>query len=55
MKDINSLILPPNTKLYFPLFSEELLMQSRQCLLHNLSGCKKTLCDHICIKNAKKN
>lgn len=53
-EDINSLILPPNTKLYFPLFSEELLMQSRQCLLHNLSGCKKTLCDHICIKECQK-
>ena len=32
----------------------KLLMQSRQCLVKKLSGCKKEICDLDCIKNCNK-
>ena len=32
----------------------KLLMQSRQCLVKKLSGCKKEICDLDCIKNCSK-
>lgn len=54
-EDVNKLKIPENVRMYYPLFSEELLMQSRQCLLHNLTGCKKTSCDRICIEECERN
>lgn len=52
--DINRLEKPENTKFFMFLYANELLMQSRQCLLHNLSGCKKEVCDRTCIENCSK-
>ncbi len=51
---ISSLEIPQNVKLFYPLFSEELLMQSRQCLLRNLTGCTKAACDRTCIEQCEK-
>lgn len=51
---ISNLIVPQNIKLFYPLFSEELLMQSRQCLLRNLTGCTKAACDRTCIEQCEK-
>lgn len=53
-EDISNLIVPQNVKLFYPLFSEELLMQSRQCLLRNLTGCTKVACDRTCIEQCEK-
>ncbi|MBQ4498316.1 MAG: U32 family peptidase [Spirochaetaceae bacterium] len=51
---ISNLIVPQNVKLFYPLFSEELLMQSRQCLVRNLTGCTKAACDRTCIEQCEK-
>lgn len=51
---ISNLEVPQNIKLFYPLFSEELLMQSRQCLLRNLTGCTKVACDRTCIEQCEK-
>lgn len=53
-EDISNLEVPQNVKLFYPLFSEELLMQSRQCLLRNLTGCTKAACDRTCIEQCEK-
>lgn len=53
-EDISNLEVPQNVKLFYPLFSEELLMQSRQCLLRNLTGCTKVACDRTCIEQCEK-
>ena len=53
-EDISNLDVPQNVKLFYPLFSEELLMQSRQCLLRNLTGCTKAACDRTCIEQCEK-
>lgn len=53
-EDISNLEVPQNVKLFYPLFSEELLMQSRQCLVRNLTGCTKSSCDRTCIEQCEK-
>ena len=53
-EDISNLEVPQNIKLFYPLFSEELLMQSRQCLVRNLTGCTKVACDRTCIEQCEK-
>ena len=52
--DISRLQVPQNVRLFYPLVLDELLMQSRQCLLHNLTGCTKHACDRTCIKQCAK-
>lgn len=52
--DLEKLFIPENVCVYklknyaFPLF------QSRQCLVKNLSNCKKEICDDECLKNCNK-
>ena len=41
-------------KFIFNKSSLQLLMQSRQCLVKKLSGCKKEICDLDCLKNCSK-
>ena len=53
-EDISNLEVPQNIKLFYPLFSEELLMPSRQCLVRNLTGCTKVACDRTCIEQCEK-
>ena len=53
-EDINRLQVPQNLKLFYPLILDELLMQSRQCLLHNLTGCTKHACGRTCIEQCAK-
>lgn len=43
-----------DVEIWYPLYSKELLMQSRQCLCKKLSNCKKDLCDSSCIENCQK-
>ena len=52
--DISRLQVPQNIRLFYPLVLDELLMQSRQCLLHNLTGCTKHACGRNCIEQCTK-
>ena len=52
--DISRLQIPKGLKLFYPLVSDELLMQSRQCLMHNLIDCTKRACDRTCIEQCEK-
>ncbi len=51
---IKSIIKPENFKLYYSIYHPILLMTSRQCLLHQVIGCKKTTMDEECIKKCEK-
>ncbi len=51
---IKSIIKPENFKLYYSIYHPILLMTSRQCLLHQVIGCKKKIMDEICIQKCEK-
>ena len=53
-EDISRLQIPQGLKLFYPLVLDELLMQSRQCLMHNLIDCTKRACDRTCIEQCEK-
>ncbi len=48
---IKSIICPENFKLYYSIYHPIVLMTSRQCLHHQVIGCKKNMIDEDCIKN----
>ena len=45
---------PENFNLYFSIFHPILLMTSRQCLFHQVAGCKKDRIDEHCIPDCEK-
>ncbi len=51
---IKSIIKPENFKLYYSIYHPILLMTSRQCLLHQVIGCKKNTMDEECIQECEK-
>jgi len=51
---IKSIIKPENFKLYYSIYHPILLMTSRQCLLHQVTGCEKHTMDEECIQKCEK-
>jgi len=51
---IKRMIQPENFKLYYSIYHPILLMTSRQCLMHQLTGCEKACIDEDCIQNCNK-
>ena len=51
---IKSIIKPENFKLYYSIYHPIVLMTSRQCLLHQVIGCKKNTMDEECIQKCEK-
>lgn len=45
---------PEDFKLYYSIYHPILLMTSRQCLFHQVSGCKKNKIDNTCIQQCEK-
>ena len=51
---LRSISHPENFKLYYSIYHPIVLLTSRQCLLHQVIGCKKTSMDENCVQNCKK-
>lgn len=51
---VANLQIAENIQVFYPLFTNDLLMQSRQCLLHNATKCSKSQVDKDCILNCQK-
>ncbi|MDA3896873.1 MAG: U32 family peptidase [Desulfobacteraceae bacterium] len=47
---IKSIIRPADFKLYYSIYHPILLLTSRQCLFHQVTGCKKNTIDEKCIQ-----
>lgn len=45
---------PNNFELYYSIYHPVLLMTSRQCLFHQVTGCKKSSIDSACIQQCEK-
>ena len=53
-KQIKYIVSPDNFKLYYSIYHPILLMNSRQCLLHQVIGCEKDRIDDECIQKCIK-
>jgi len=53
-KQIKYIVSPDNFKLYYSIYHPVLLMNSRQCLLHQVVGCEKDRIDEDCIQKCIK-
>ncbi len=53
-KQIRKIICPDDFKLYYSIYHPVLLMTTRQCLFHQVTGCKKQLIDEKCIQTCNK-
>ena len=51
---IKGIISPENFKLYYSIYHPILLLTSRQCLLHQIIGCKKNSINEDCIQKCNK-
>ena len=51
---IKSIIRPENFNLYYSIYHPILLLTSRQCLLHQVTGCEKNRIDEECIHKCNK-
>ena len=51
---IKRMIQPADFKLYYSIFHPILLMTSRQCLIHQVTGCEKEHMDNDCIENCNR-
>jgi len=51
---IKGIICPENFKLYYSIYHPILLLTSRQCLLHQIIGCKKNSINEDCIQKCNK-
>jgi len=51
---IKSIIAPENFKLYYSIYHPIVLMTTRQCLLHQVIGCKKSTMDEECLQTCNK-
>ncbi|MCK4979416.1 MAG: U32 family peptidase, partial [Candidatus Delongbacteria bacterium] len=53
-QQLKSIKKPEDFKLFFSIYQPIVLMTSRQCLFHQVSGCEKNKIDDICIQQCKK-
>lgn len=53
-EQIKSIKKPEKFKLFYSIYHPIVLMTSRQCLLHQVIGCKKNIFDDDCINNCEK-
>jgi putative protease len=51
---IKQIVSPDNFKLYYSIYHPILLLSSRQCLFHQVLGCKKEKIDGSCVQDCKK-
>jgi putative protease len=51
---IKQIVSPDNFKLYYSIYHPILLLSSRQCLFHQVLGCKKEKIDRSCVQDCKK-
>ena len=51
---IRSIKKPENFKLYYSIYHPILLLTSRQCLFHQVTGCEKNTIDDTCIQRCEK-
>jgi len=51
---IQGIKTPVDFKLYYSIYHPILLMTSRQCLFHQVTGCKKNIVDGVCIQTCEK-
>jgi putative protease len=51
---IKQIISPDNFKLYYSIYHPILLLSSRQCLFHQITGCEKEKIDEACLQDCKK-
>ncbi len=51
---INQINSPDDFKLYYSIYHPIILMTSRQCLFHQVTGCKKNKIDNSCIQHCEK-
>jgi putative protease len=51
---IKSIKKPEDFKLYYSIYHPIVLMTSRQCLFHQITGCEKNIIDDACIQNCDK-
>ncbi len=53
-EQIRNIKKPENFKLYYSIYYPIVLMTSRQCLFHQVSGCEKNKIDNTCIQECEK-
>ena len=51
---IQSIIAPENFKMYYSMYHPILLLTSRQCLFHQVTGCEKTKINEDCFQKCNK-
>ncbi|MFT5699383.1 MAG: putative protease [Desulforhopalus sp.] len=51
---IRTIKAPEDFRLYYSMYHPIILMTSRQCLFHQVTGCEKSMLDSSCIKNCQK-
>ena len=51
---IKQIVSPDNFKLYYSIYHPILLLSSRQCLFHQITGCEKEKIDEACLNDCKK-
>lgn len=53
-QQIKAIKAPVDFKLYYSIYHPIVLMTSRQCLFHQVTGCEKNRVDNICIQTCEK-
>ncbi|MFA9389189.1 MAG: peptidase U32 family protein [Prolixibacteraceae bacterium] len=51
---LKSIKRPDNFQLYYSIYHPIVLMTSRQCLFHQVTGCDKTISNHDCLQHCQK-
>jgi len=51
---INLITVPENFSLYYSIFHPSLLMTTKQCLFHGITGCEKKQIDEACLTGCEK-
>ncbi len=54
-QQIQSLKKPTDFKLYYSIYHPNILMTTRQCLFHQITGCEKQIVDDSCLYQCNKN
>ncbi|MFP4242007.1 MAG: peptidase U32 family protein [Chitinispirillaceae bacterium] len=50
-KETGAVQVPPHIDVWQAVNHEKVFMTTRQCLIRNISGCSKRVCDHNCLAN----
>lgn len=53
-RQIKSIKKPKDFKLYYSIYHPIVLMTSRQCFFHQVTGCEKSKIDEVCLSNCEK-